>query len=619
MKVAILLNQQDAELLLTRHPKGYDQIIACGVDTFTYLERQYLPYQRLSQFMDLKRTKVELAKAFSISKKFVDQPKISKILKQEIDYRFPINQAFKLFLADIVKSKNIIERILDIYHPTVIYVSDTLYGSLLQKTHNQEFTLLRQVLIGIAKQRSISITLLNFQPHHYYLELIILLLRNITEGIINEVRSVIFPRRSPLITGNIISSPTVLVSASLHMLVNMMPLIKKSYKEWTFVPVGKLSPPQQRTFKKTHTPFININNINRSLSPGDFFSSIFSSTFTLLKFVSLSKKVKREFFRKKLGVSLWCVIGPYLAYCTSAFIHELTKNYCFICRQYRQQPFNFILASNNMDPFNTALIFFAKKKNIPYALMIHDAQGNTSCDFFFEKTDTLLVWGNFQKRIMEKDFPQLNCVVTGHPDFDSYFHTAQKINSARKSLINKRKISILVLSTFDPSVQFPNQEILFDVFKELNHLKIHNIRVTLKFHPSENYSDLISITQPLVNYPLSWSQEDTNKLIKQHDIVITQSTSAGVRAILYHKPLIYLNIHDFRDYEPYATSKSAIGVYLLNDLIPAINILISNPDMLTKYQDTFIEDFCCKIDGKSGQRIMEYVVRKILRHTSINQ
>ncbi|MBI2309903.1 CDP-glycerol glycerophosphotransferase family protein [Candidatus Collierbacteria bacterium] len=609
MNIALLLNQQDAEQFMSRHPMKGIRIIADGVDTFTYLERQHIPYQRLSRFMDLKRTKAELAKAFSISEQFVNQPAVSKILKQKIDYRFPIHQALKYFLLDIVRSKNIVERILNIYHPTVIYASDTLYEPLLQKTHNQEFSLLRQVLIGRAKQRNISITLLIFQRYHHYLELKTLFVKNIVEAIINGIRSVTYTRSS--IRDSKKTTPTVLISASLHMLINMIPLIHRFKKKWAFVPVGKLSVSQQQTFKKANMSFINLNTINRSLSLSDFSSSIFLTTHVFLRFLFLPKKIKEKFFERKLNISLWQMIGPYLAYCTSVFINELTKNYRFISRHYRQQPFNFILASNNMDPFNTALMFFAKRKNIPYTLMIHDAQGNTFCDFFFEETDTLFVWGNFQKRIMEKDFPRLNCVVTGHPDFDSYIYKAKKGNSTRKSLMDKKEISILILSAYNPFIQFPNQEILFDVFRELNQLKTRNIRVTLKSHPSENHSQLVTLTQPMVNYPLRWSQKDTNQLINQHDIIIAQSTSAGIRTILVHKPLIYLNIHDFRDYEPYATSKAALGVYSLDELIPAINSFISNPNMLTKYQDSFIQDFCYKLDGKSSQRIMEYISAKI--------
>lgn len=611
MNVAILLNQLDAELFLSRHPTEGIQIIAGGIDTFVYLEQQHISYQRLSRFMDLKRTKVEWVEAFSISEKFISQPAISKILKQEIDYRFLINQTLKYFLLDIVKSKNIVEKILDVYHPTVIYTSDILFEPLLQKTHTLEFNLLRQVFINYAKQRGVLIVLLQSQSRHYYLELMTLLIRNIVEAIINGIRSTIYPR-SP-IRDSKKPTPTVLISASLHMLINMIPLIKRSQKKWTFVPVGKLSVSQQQTFEKANVQFINLNTINRSLSLSDFFSNIFLSIFTLLRFSSLPKKVKEKFFERKLGVSLWQVIGPYLAYCVSVFINELTKNYRFISRHYQQQPFNFILASNNMDPFNTALMFFAKRRNIPYALMIHDAQGNTFCDFFFEETDTLFVWGNFQKRIMEENFPRLDCVVTGHPDFDSYIHAIKNSRPTRKPLMNKKAINILVLSTYNPYIQFPNQEILFDVFRELDQLKMHNISVTLKSHPSENHAQLVALTQQFINYQLTWSQEDTDELIKQHDIVITQSTSAGIRSILHHMPLIYLNIHDFRDYEPYATNKAALGVYSLNNLISAINTLISAPNMLTKHQNSFIDDFCYKLDGKASQRIIEYVSAKVLR------
>ena len=100
MNVAILLNQQDAELFLIRYPKEQVNIIASGVDTFVYLRQHHIPYQRLTRYFDLRKTKTEWGAARKMSDRFLRQPRVTSLYKKNIDYRYPIHQHLKYPMSD---------------------------------------------------------------------------------------------------------------------------------------------------------------------------------------------------------------------------------------------------------------------------------------------------------------------------------------------------------------------------------------------------------------------------------------------------------------------------------------------------------------------------------------
>ncbi|KKU12880.1 MAG: hypothetical protein UX17_C0034G0006 [Parcubacteria group bacterium GW2011_GWC2_45_7] len=426
----------------------------------------------------------------------------------------------------------------------------------------------------------------------------------LVETIINAARSII--RRDAFRHHFDRTKQTVLFSASNHQLTNTRRLFDRLRQQWNIIVVGKLKKAEETRYAKRNVMFVPLNTLIRHLSLADLLSNFLLTSQIFIGFLLLPNKLKQSYFDNALGLSLWNLLGPSLGLYSSLLIYEINLYSRYIEQLWKTVPFNFVLASNNIDPFHFALLSFARNHSIPYALLIHDAQGNTFCDFFFKPDDTLLVWGDFQKRLISKKFPTLQCVVTGHPDFDNITYLSKE-NQAASRLVSKKKLKILVLSTYNPYVQFPNQEVLFDVFRELNKIKKYRISVILKSHPSEHHAKLVNLAQRTIGYPLRWSLEDAAKLIKENNIIITQSTSAGFLAILSHKPTIYLNIHDFKDYEPYAKTRAALGVYSVPKLNQNIESLIKYPDLCAKNQTAFIKDFCYKLNGEASLRIATYI------------
>ena len=608
MNVAILLNQQDAELFLTRYPKERVNIIASGVDTFASLKQCRVPYHRLTEYFRLQQTKAEWNRAETISSRFLKKSPVTSLYKKVIDYRYPIHQHLKYLLTDIIRNCGIAKRILTKNKPAICYISNTLTEPLVQKLHNQEFTLFNHVFIQLCKQRNIQVRLIQNYHYFHYFKLTQVISKLLIETIINAARSIV---RSDSFRADINQSKqTILFSASNHLLTNTRGLINRLRQNWNVIVMGKLKQTAETKYTEKNIMFVPLNTLIRHLSFKDHVFNIWMTSQVFIGFLTLPQRQKRQCFDKALGIPVWNLVGPSLGLYSSLLIYEINLYSRYIEQLWKTAPFSFVLTSNNIDPFHFALLSFARNHSIPYALLIHDAQGSTFCDFFYKPDDTLLVWGNFQKRLISKEFPTLRCIVTGHPDFDNSM-AQTKENQPIFDLKSKKIIRVLVLSTYNPYVQFPNQEVLFDVFRELNKIKKYRIAVTLKSHPSEYHAKLVDLVQKSIDYPLQLSFESADKLIEANDIIVTQSTSAGFRAVLLSKPTVYLNLHDYKDYEPYAEEGAALGVYSLSQLNPSIEALIKQPDICRKDQTIFSKDFCYKHNEGSSSLIIKYIKETI--------
>ncbi|MEK6537815.1 MAG: hypothetical protein AABZ46_01605, partial [Nitrospirota bacterium] len=392
MNVAVLLNQPDAELFLSRHPTEGIQIIAGGVDTFVYLEQRRIPYQRLTKYFRLQQTKTEWNRARTISSRFLNQPNVTSLYKKNIDYRYPIHQHLKYLLTDIVRNQGIANRILTENKPAICYISNTLTEPLVQKLHNQEFTLFNHVFIQICKQKNIQVNLIQNNHYLHYFRLTKIVLKLLVEAIINMSRSII--KGTSPIEGIDTCQKTVLFSASNHLLANTRGLVDRLWQQWNTIVIGKFKDASgTKSFVGNNLLFIPLNGLIRHLSFTEIFSVLLITAKTFIGYLLLPKRSKQQYFNKKLEGSFWNLIGPSLGLYSSLLIYEVTLYSKYIKRLWKTTSFNFILASNNIDPFHFALLSFAKNHAIPYALIIHDAQGNTFCDFFYKPDDTLLVWG----------------------------------------------------------------------------------------------------------------------------------------------------------------------------------------------------------------------------------
>lgn len=574
-------------------------ILASGIDTFEYLKKHQIKFTRLSRYYDhSSQTLWRLRRqAFKISKNFFEQSAIAKISHPVVDLPKFNYEYFRWLIFNLLQSLETARKIIGQVRPRHLIIGQNLSEDLLRITHTARFRLLNQALIALAANREITFLSRRRRNKSQTWQVI----RLVAEGIINSVKAVI--ARRPAAGGPTRQSRNSLIlSASHHQLTNLSPLIKKLVRRFQVLTIGKLHPRALKTIPQNWN-FQNVNLISSLLPVKDHLGNILFSLTAWLKFLFLPKSMTRRYFYKTLGYDFWSLIFPTLSYFYSTVIFELDRNYRYINTLLKSIQPAFILSSNTVDYLNAALLSIARFKRLPYGLIIHDAQSSTFFDYNFLPDDTFLVWGKYQAKIISSDLPRSKCFITGNPEFDVYRPPAK----VKNNLLPAGKLKILILTAENPFIQAPNQEILFDVINELLQ-KVGPEKITVKTHVADDCSQLDAY---FANYSraVSFSSAGTDKLILSHDIILTQSTSAGLHSILLGKPTIYLCIGSLKDYAPYALETAAIGVYSISNLILAINRLVKSPSLLSAGQNRFLKKFCGPLDGKSSDRLINFINR----------
>jgi UDP-N-acetylglucosamine 2-epimerase len=148
--------------------------------------------------------------------------------------------------------------------------------------------------------------------------------------------------------------------------------------------------------------------------------------------------------------------------------------------------------------------------------------------------------------------------------------------------------------------------------------KFPELQLIIRAHPSESLSLYTSLTKNL-------DAEDVLVFKKPHDfdsvnvcdILITQASTVAMDAIIAGKPVITVNFGHGDDPYPYAAEGVVIGVYKNEDIIPAIEKLLNDSNILQELEykrKEFIFKHLYKIDGKSKERIVELITEMLLEN-----
>lgn len=579
-------------------PPAPTTILTSGIDTFEYLKKHQIKFTHLSRYYNhSSQTLWRLRRqSFKISKQFFSQPTIAGISHPVVDLPKFNYEYFRWFIFNLLQSLETARKIIGQVQPRHLIIGQNLSEDLLRITHTARFRLLNQALIALAANRKITFLSRRRRNKSQTWQII----RLVAEGIINSVKAVI--ARGPAAGGPTRQSRNSLIlSASHHQLTNLSPLIKKIVRRFQILTIGKLHPRALKAIPQNWN-FQNVNLISSLLPAKDHLGNILFSLTAWFKFLLLPKSLTRSYFYRTLGFNFWNLIFPTLSHFYSTVVFELDRNYRYLNNLLKNVQPSFVLTSNTIDHFNAALLSVARFRKIPYGLIIHDAQSSTFFDYNFLPDDAFFVWGKYQAKIISSDLPRSKCFITGNPEFDVYRPPAK----VKNNLLPAGKLKILILTAENPFIQIPNQEILFDVINKLLQT-VNPLKITVKTHVADDCSQLADYFAN--RRSVSFSTAPTDKLILSHDIILTQSTSAGIHSIIFGKPTIYLCIGSLKDYAPYSRQKAALRVYSVEELTIAIDRLTENPSLLFDDQINFLKNFCGPLDGKSSDRLINFINR----------
>lgn len=211
-------------------------------------------------------------------------------------------------------------------------------------------------------------------------------------------------------------------------------------------------------------------------------------------------------------------------------------------------------------------------------------------------------------------------VVTGSPGHDMIYHQDSYFGQETKEmvyeLLNIEKGNEIILFTSQPFAEdgvcsFEEQRWLTKLVIDTC-AKFHGYILIVKLHPRESLKNYGYIKQnPLPDRFRLVNDEDTYlwDLIYTSRLVITQSSTTGVDAILFDKDVINLNLI-IKTQPDYAREGATINVYYEDELIGGIDRILNDKAIqanLKEARERFIQNNFPEFDGRATDRVMELV------------
>lgn len=186
--------------------------------------------------------------------------------------------------------------------------------------------------------------------------------------------------------------------------------------------------------------------------------------------------------------------------------------------------------------------------------------------------DLVFVMDDLTKSEMEEEgFPSKRILVTGHPYLDKIFNK-NKNESAQDIHTEKEKVKFLLLSQPMKVLGVDSYEIhpfkiVSESIREYGIIKNKKTEITIKPHPSEKdftalEGDLKKNGTDKLNIKFAAQNEDTEKLIRESDIVIGFNTIAMFESRAFNKRTISLNAAPMRNSLLIAMKNAGIEITL---------------------------------------------------------
>jgi glycosyltransferase involved in cell wall biosynthesis len=224
--------------------------------------------------------------------------------------------------------------------------------------------------------------------------------------------------------------------------------------------------------------------------------------------------------------------------------------------------------------------------------------------------DKIAAMGDFYKRVLvSRGISSSRIIVTGYPLLDD---VSEKLSGFDRNLVFKKlgmkstqKLAVLVTQPFveDGVWDLMTRETLVKTVIETSK-RLQNVHFVIKLHPREDlcpYEKIVGNQMPLLK------NIDLHELLLASDAVLTVSSTVGLWALAYKKPLIILNFLSSENNDLYSDV-----AFMVNDPREFSTIMknaINNPS--ERNAEAFILDHISKLDGQASRRVAEQIFAMI--------
>jgi CDP-glycerol glycerophosphotransferase (TagB/SpsB family) len=315
------------------------------------------------------------------------------------------------------------------------------------------------------------------------------------------------------------------------------------------------------------------------------------------------------------GLNLFPIIGDYLRY--------LFKTRFLWCAYYiesyeslfRKNKIKAVILMSDLAPLDSSLVLVAKRHGILSVIVPHGALIEKR-SFYPIMADKSMVWGKIMKKQMEGFGISPNrLVITGPCVFDNFIK--KKIYAEhllKKFGIDKKDFVILLCTQKFEDVYYEKEveETIKMAVKAIEGML--NTKMIVTIHPREfPYVHEAVLKELGMQNKIPVVKGDINELLSISDVMIGSFSTTTFNAILYEKPMIYLNPINRHKIFPVVESRTAVSAANKEELAKKLEEVMTKKYLKQskKYGKKFFKDYCYKTDGKASKRIIDFVMKSI--------
>lgn len=248
-------------------------------------------------------------------------------------------------------------------------------------------------------------------------------------------------------------------------------------------------------------------------------------------------------------------------------------------------------------------------------------------------TTAMAVMGQYTYDLLQNEGKDMKEVfITGQPRFDEYANIIQSGAGKAGSNEARRKYGIpedaFVVSFFtQPFISYGLMKpehwdyIIETVFASVGEAIMNtDCRLVVKLHPAEHLIDFIDryskYIDPLGNRVVLDEKIGLNDAIFMADLVIVNSSTVSLEAILFDKPVIMLDPYEFLDDYKFVGMGAAIHAATKEDLLKGILLVMNNSEEVSNMRKARLEAIkhhLMSFDSYASSRTADLILRYLIR------
>ncbi len=380
----------------------------------------------------------------------------------------------------------------------------------------------------------------------------------------------------------------------------------------------------------------------------------FDWMFSKLKYVLLKSPTTDLRRRMAYGTG-----GSYFAYRWGFFVNRVLArpSVCRVARMldyylvrvrvyedyFKQYKPNLVFLANLFDEREVHFLREAKRQNVRTIGFINTWDRVSGRCILRLLPDDFVVFNNFVKEelIRHDDVSVSKIFVGGIPQYDQYFSL---VSSSRESFFSARGLDPATrLIVYSPiGAVFSNSDWgIIDLLEDLSKKGRfgEKVKVLVRFPPNDfiEEKELKKRPELLYDYPgtrfsekrgVDWDMDSgelkhLSETLYHMSLLICYASSISIDAVVFDKPVINIDFElggisvlaksptQFYQMEHYRQALRTGGICLVDsieDLVSAVKKYLDNPALDQEGRKKLVEEQCVFTDGKSGERIGDFVL-----------